>query len=324
MYKKKLIFLLSLIAVLALLYAGSMISNSGFFSKRDSFAWMDSNAAERAGRIIISTSYDGFELVKQNNVWFVLYNQDLLPARQVRVQDFFTVLTTRSEWPVRSSNAYTHERFGLDDRASRIIVYAGGPALAAASLLDLLIGNNDFSSGDTYFRRFDQNEVHSGDSSINLYLSSVNSWFNLRLFPDGEINQIDVDSVQRLSVRTPYESQVFSRSGRGWIISGIDVETPSVNAIESYIRTILTTEGDGFIQPEFNQTITPDDFNHYSISMEFGNAAIVTIRLTEADETDRRFARVSGSGSLYGDHIYSIPAWPASRLFRDAESFESD
>jgi hypothetical protein len=321
-YKNKLYFLIALIAVLVLLYVGSLIYNSDFGNRQESFAWLDSKAAEKISKINISTHMNEFEIFTRNNMWFILHENNVYPARQLRVQDFLNILTTRSVWPVRSSSASTHERFGLlapdempDDGffhglASRLTVYADNVVL-----LDLLLGNDDIYRNETYYRRYGQNEVRSGESGAKIYLNShVSAWFNLRLVTGNDGGEVDLGSVQRLSVYTPYETQVFSRRNRGWVISGIEVENPDAHAIESYIRGILITEGDGF-----DNSMSWDDpaFEYSRMELELGQGRIITIRLTMADEmTGRIFAHVSGS-----ELIYSIPSWSANRLYREAESF---
>ena len=309
MYKKRLIILLSLIAVLALLYTGSLIYYSDM-GRQSSFAWIDSRAAERINRIVVSTEWEEFELARNDNRWLIIHNGNEFPARQVRVEDFMNILTQRAAWSVRSTSASTHERFGLAGSASRITVYGGNQ-----TLLDLLLGGDDSIGNEIYFRKYGQNEVRSGDGSIKAYLSNLTGWYNLRLIPDSEGGNIDAGSVQRLTVVNGEETQVFQRRNRGWIISGMEVANPSHNSIENYIRTLINAEGD-----RFSDNVSFSDLNAGRIILEFGNGRIVTIRLGEPDETGRRDAHVSGSGM--DNYIYSIPSWGANRLFRDAESFE--
>jgi hypothetical protein len=306
-YKNRLIFLLSLIAVLSLLYTGSIIYYSDI-GRNTTFAWLDSRTAERVTRIVINTEWDQFELLRKNNRWFIAHNDNEYPARRLRAEDFLRILTTRADWPVRSNSASTHERFGLDEGASRITVYTEN-----VMQLDLLIGIDDFMGQETYFRKAGSNEVRSGDNSIKAYLSNlITGWYNFRLIYDSEGGSVDISTVQRLSVFNGEETQVFTRRNRGWIISGIEVINASHNDIENYIRTIINLEGDRFIDD-----VSSDSLNSGRIILEFGNGRVVTIRLGEPDETGRLNAHVSGS-----DYIYSIPAWSANRLFRDAESFE--
>jgi hypothetical protein len=311
-YKNRLKCLLSLIAVLALLYTGSLVFNSGFVNSRSSFyTWLDSRAAGRVNRIVINSQGESLELVKRNNIWFVLHNGNEYPARQMRVEDFLSIFTTRSVWSVRSSSASTHERFGLDRHADRVTVYGENTVL-----LDLLLGDDDSTGRESYFRGYGQNEVRSGDNKIRTYITGpVTGWYNLRLIPESEGGNIVVDDVQRLSVYTAEETQFFSRGGRRWIVSGIAVTNPDQNAIENYIRTILNVEGDNFVD-----SISGGDpqLNYSRIVLEFGDGSVITIRLSEADETGRIYAHVSGR-----DYVYSIPAWAAGRLFREPSSFET-
>jgi hypothetical protein len=121
--------------------------------------------------------------------------------------------------------------------------------------------------------------------------------------------------VQRLSVYTPQETQVFSRKNRKWEISGIKVEKPDHAAIDNYIRQVITIEGDNF-----EDTVRADDpmFDKISMSIELGSGKIITIRFSPADESDGRFAHVNGK-----DYVYFIPSWSAGKLFRSASSFET-
>jgi len=311
-YKNRLIFLLSLIAAFILLYAGSVIYNSGIGAGSSRFVWLDSKVSARAGRIVINRGAEEITLVKENNKWLVSNNGVSYPARQMRVEDFFSIFTKRASWPVRSSSASSHARFGLEEQnASKITIYGEN-----APLITLLIGDNDVTGNEAYFRKAGENEVRSGDNSIRTYLNSpVTSWYNLRLVPESEGGQVGVDSVQRLSVVSNSQNQVFSRRGRAWTVSGIDVANPDKTAIDDYVRTVLNTEGDNF-----DDSISADSplLDNSRITLEFGNGRVVTIRLSEADESGRRFAHVSGS-----DLIYSIPSWAAGRLFTSAENLES-
>jgi len=313
-YKNKLIFLVSLIAVLALLLTGNLIFNSDIGNKQSSFVWIDSKTAEKVTRIAINAEGQEFEIVYNSNQWSVLYNDTVYPARIVRINDFLNILTKRAAWQVRSSSASNHERFGLTQSTSNVKLYFDNTIL-----LDLLIGNDDVFKNETYFRKAGDNEVISGDSSIKNYITGpITNWYNLRLIPESEgmdnnAAQLDVNSVQRLSVYNEGETLLFSRRNRAWAIEGL--ENLNISAIESYIRTILNTEGDNFADPDF----ISESFNdNIRIVIELGNGRIITIRLTTADDTGRRYAQVSGR-----NYIYSIPSWSAGRMFRNLASFEA-
>jgi hypothetical protein len=311
-YKNRLICLVSLIAVLALFYAGSFIFNNETSNTRSSsMFWIDSKLAGRADRIAISADGQTFELVKRTNQWFVLNDEGEYPARVLRVEDFLGIFTKRAAWPVRSSGASSHERFGLDtDTAYRLTVYGDNSVL-----LDLLAGYEDSTGQEVYVRRYAQSEVRSGDRLLKTYLTSpVSGWYNLRLIPESEDGKVSVRNVQRLSVYNGETTQVFTRRNRGWIISGADPENPDQTSIENYIGVVLNTEGDNF---DNSVSVDSPELGKNRITVELDNGSVITIRFSEGDESGRRFAHVFGR-----DYIYSIPSWASSRLFRESSSFE--
>jgi len=316
-YKNRLICLLSLIALLSLLYTGSLIFSPEQNNKRSaSFVWLEPRLSARINRIEISPSQGSagagqkIELAKKNNTWVVLHNGNEYPARQIRVEDFISIFTSRAAWPIRSTSASSHSFYGLDGgTSSRVTIYGENTVL-----LELLLGNPDSTGREIYLRKAAQNEVRSGENKITQYIAgSVTSWYNLRLIQESENGELDIESVQRLSVYNGAESQIFSRFNRGWDISGINVENPAQDLVENYIRIVLNTEGDNFA----GLVSGNEQFNHRRIVLEFGNGKITTIGFSEPDEDGRLFANVSGS-----EYIYAIPSWAAARLFRDAASFE--
>jgi hypothetical protein len=308
-YKKRIIFLLSMITVLVIIYALSIIFSYDMGNTRSaSYIWLDSRTARNITAISFNTGWEEFELNKRNNQWFISHNAYEYPARQLRIDDFLNILTTRAAWPVRSSNVTAHERFGLDETASRIRIFQD-----SAVLLDLLIGNEDEVKREVFLRKAGQNEVRSGDNSIVAFLTNpVVSWYNLRLIPESEGGNID--NVQRLSVFTGDDIQIFTRRNRRWEVTGLEITNQDNNSIDNYIRTILNTEGTDFID---HYSSGDPVFNHSRLVLEFGNGRTITIRLTESDEEGYRLANIEGR-----EYIYTIPPWSANRLFRDADSFE--
>jgi len=309
-YKKHFLILVSLVGALALTYAISVIVTAYAGSGSSMYSWLDPKLASRTARIVMSADGNEIELVKKSNQWFVLNNGIEYPARQMRVEDFINIFTARSSWPVRSSSASTHSRFGLDQGQARVTIYGENTAL-----LEVILGSDDIFRNETYFRKAGSNEVRSGSGAVKTYITgSVNGWYNLRLVPETENGSLDVSSVQKLSVYAPEGVQVFTRKNRGWEISGIAVEKPDFSAVENYARAVLNTEGDNF-----DDTISASDpmLDAISIMLELGNGRVVTIRISVADESGRRYAHVAGK-----DYIYVIPTWAANRLFKDASSFE--
>jgi len=311
-YKKRLIYILSLIGALALVYLASFVFDPELAGTRSaSYVWLDSKLAGRAAKIVIGKEGNNVEIVKKNNKWFVLHNDTEYPARQLRVEDFIGILTSRKAWPVRSSSASSHERLGIGANASaRITIYGEN-----STLIDLLFGSEDVTGREIYLRKYGQNEVRSGENLFASYITgSASGWYNLRLVPESEDGKVAIDSVQRLSVYNSQTTQIFSRKNRVWTVSGLEIANPDQASIDGYVRAVLNIEGD-----DFSDSITVSDprFNYGSLVLELGSGVVKTIRVTDADESGRRFARVEGS-----DYVYSLAPWAAQRLFKNAQDFE--
>ncbi|MDR2964851.1 MAG: DUF4340 domain-containing protein [Treponema sp.] len=309
-YKNKLYFLLSIIGVLVLLYIGSFIfSPEGSDRRSSSYVWLDERHVSKINKIDIHSGGQDIELVKKDREWFIIVDNIEYPAREHRIEDFMDILTKRSPWPVRSSNPSAHASFGLETgQADRVTFYDGN-----SNLLDILIGYDNVFGNEVSVRKFAQNEVRSGDTRIRTYVSSpAVSWYNLKLFPEEDGKIWSADSVQQLTVVNDGQRQVFGRINRAWTVTG--AANPDKSGIDSYIRTVLNTEGDNFLGLISEET----QFTHSSIIVEFGNGKIVTVNLSEPDEGGNRLAFVSNR-----QFVYSIPAWSGGRLFRDAVSFES-
>ncbi|MDR2434803.1 MAG: DUF4340 domain-containing protein [Treponema sp.] len=335
-YNKKLFIHIMIIAALVLAYTLGIVfdpERTAFGS--DLLSWIDPQLVDRIDRIAIESGGETKELIRKNAGWFVSHNGKDYPARQMRVEVFIDLLAKRAPYPVRSSNASSHERLGLTENdASRILV-SGGVGLP---LLDLLVGQGDNTGQEVYLRRRGQNEARSGEDVFTSYTESPRaSWYNLRLFPESENGSLDADSVQRLTVyagaqmsgnedgdgsdadaygdtaAAPAELRVFTRNGMEWIFSGIHIAEADMNKVDSYVRGILNVEGDDFSDSDEGDLM----FNHSRITLELEDGSVKTVRLGPPDETGRRLARVSGS-----PYTYSLAGWAAERLFRDTSFFE--
>ena len=318
-YKKKLIFLFSLIAVLAVTYTASLVFDPQFSGTRSAaYVWLDSRFAGRIAGIEITSQDETTELVKRNNQWFVLHNEREYPARQLRVEDFIGIFTTRAAWPVRSSSAASHERLGVGaEPVSRVRFYG-----ETSTLLDVLLGSDDITGREIYLRRHAQNEVRSGDNLFSVYVrGGANGWYNLRLIPESEDGRLGIDNVQRLTVLNLNEAQTFNKRNRQWVFTGGEppyetrsAEETDQSTIDNYVRTILNMEGDDFT--DFDE-VDLNMITHSNIVIEFGNGSVRSVWFSGPDETGRRLARVDGV-----DYIYSIAPWAVQRIFRNDRDFE--
>jgi hypothetical protein len=335
MYKQKLTLLSGIVGLLALIYVLTLIFEPERMGRRNAaFSWLDQKllAQVEGIRIFSAPGAEALELVRKDKVWYVSHEGNDYPARQLRVDDFLTLLSQRAVYPVRASSADAPERLGLAESAAARIVITGAPppareaagALTGPVLLDLLAGQGDLTGREIYLRKAGQNEVRSGEDKFSGYISGTRqSWYNLRLFPESEDGKLDAGSVQKLTVYPPAladpgteapEPQVFFRENNGWNCSGITVASLDNAKVDSYLQSILNIEGD-----DFASSVKPEDpvFNEGRLVLELGDGSIRTLRLGSADESNRRPAFVSGSA-----HVYSLAGWAVDRLFREASYFE--
>ncbi|MDR2246952.1 MAG: DUF4340 domain-containing protein [Treponema sp.] len=329
-YKKQVLILLVVTAVLGAIFTGTLILTPERLNSRNAaYTWLEMKWAEQAGRIEISGGgNEPLALVNRNAVWYVESEGVEYPAKQGRVADLLRLLSTRGAYPLRGSAASSHERLGVGENASRIVVRGAG----AAPLLDLLVGDGDATGREVYLRKSGQNEVRSGEDQFTVYLSpSPTAWYNLRLFPQEGSGALSLDMVQRVTTVSPPPSGedggegfpsaplVITRNGSGWTVEGVVADDLDASRIDPYIRAILDAEGDGFAA-----SVTPEDpvFNEGIIQMELGDGAARTIRLgavlpTGEGDVGKRIAVISGSR-----YVYTLAEWTVNRLFRDAAYFK--
>jgi hypothetical protein len=322
-YKKQVLVLSILVAVLALIYAGTLVLTPERLNSRNAaYTWLEPKWADQAGRIEISGGGETLALVRRNAVWHVETEGVEYPSKQGRVADLLRLLSTRGAYPLRGGSASSHERLGVGENASRIVVRGAG----AAPLLDLLVGGGDATGREVYLRKSGQNEVRSGEDKFTVYLSpSPASWYNLRLFPQEDT--LSLDMVQRVVAAPPAGEAggepaplVIARSGSGWTVEGVAADDLDSSRIEPYVRAILDAEGDGFVA-----AFKPDDpvFNEGRIHLELGDGATRTIRLGpvhpagEEGQAGKRTAAATGS-----PYVYTLAEWTVNRLFRDAAYFK--
>ncbi|MDR2393099.1 MAG: DUF4340 domain-containing protein [Treponema sp.] len=332
-YKKKVLFLSSVVGVLALLYAGTWIFEpERVHSRNAAFQWLDPKRLDEVDRIELSgSSRDPLTLIRKEAAWFVSRDDGEYPAKQGRIEDFLRILSTKGAYPVRGTETASHERLGLTEAAASRILIRGGAA--ADPLLDLLVGSQDPTGREVYLRKQGQPEIRSGNDILSGYISSSKTaWYNLRLFPEAENSGLGVDSVQRITVyplassleqateaeepSAPEGPFSLSRSQEGWIIEGASVPELDTQRVESYIRSIVDAEGEDFIPAPAG--IKEDGFNQGQIILELGNGLRRSIRIGPAlDSNNQRSALVSDT-----PFIYALAEWTMSRLFRTASYFE--
>ncbi|MDR1636014.1 MAG: DUF4340 domain-containing protein [Treponema sp.] len=308
-YRRKLLILSSLTLLLSLVYILSLIFDpQRSLSRAAAYAWLDGRLLDQADRVLIRKAGLTVNLLRRNDAWLVSRQGNEYPARQLRVEDLLAALSRRASYPVRAASASSHRQFGLEEGISRITVGGG----AGLPLLDLLLGKGGTTGREIYLRKANSDQVRSGEDVFTAYTESpLSSWYDLRLFPDGP----EAGDVQRLTVYPPAgggegRGYAFTRSGTGWNLRGLDLE-PDNSRVESYIRGILSAQGEDFLPPP-----VPEPFPEAGrLVLELGNGTVLTLSLGEG-EPDRYIAKVSGS-----PHLYALADWTVERLFRDAGYF---
>lgn len=255
-YKKKLLFLLSLVGLLTLVYIGTLVFEPERMNTRSaSFVWLPPELQDKADRIeITENGAEPVILERRGGLWVVPVEGIDYPARRSRVEDLLGILSKRGAYPVRAGSAASHERLGLtEDTADRVVIGGG----AGLPLLDLLVGYDTAAKNEIYMRKNNQDEVRSGETSLTSYITGARTaWYNLRLFPENETQPIDITTIQRITVLappaagdSPAEPLVLSRNAAagGWLPEG-GSDTPLDNQrIDSYLRSIVDAEGEDFI-----------------------------------------------------------------------------
>jgi hypothetical protein len=306
-YKKKVLLLSSLVAVLALIYILTFVSDSGYRSGA-AFAWLDPSLFAMADGIEISSPYNRTVLKRRNGAWFVSGDSGEFPAKQERVDDLFNLLSRKANYPVRASSLEGIERLALtEENASRITISGG----AGLPLLDLLIGSTDALGREVYLRKAPWNQIYSAEDNFSYFLyMNANSWYDLRLFPvaadsAGRFStaELSVDSIQQVEVSFPDEAYILRRSGRGWIIPGKE-DTLDANRVEAFLKRLLEAEADSYAAN------APETIEG-RIAIQFGNGSTRLLEAGPLTEVNNRNATVSGSS-----YFYVLSERTFSNLFR--------
>ncbi|MDR2536048.1 MAG: DUF4340 domain-containing protein [Treponema sp.] len=314
-YNRSIMLLSGVAGVLVLIYAGTLIFDpEQMNARKGSFRLLEPAWAEQADRIELSSS--GAEekviLIQKDKVWFVSRDNTEYPAKQLRIEDFLTMLSAKGNYPVRGTAAASHERLGLTaDTASRIVI-RGGPA--TYPLLDVLLGKEDSTGQEIYLRKNGETEVRSVEDRLSSYVDSPQtSWFDLRLFPKERRPELTIKSVQRVTVNAPSsEPFVLTRHEGSWTITGAAGINIDNQQVESYIRAVLEAEAEDFFASQ-----DPQPPHEGQILLELGTGQTLAVKVSPVLGSNQRGAEVEGS-----PYRYVLAEWTLTRLFRDSSYFE--
>ncbi|MHC6203482.1 DUF4340 domain-containing protein [Breznakiellaceae bacterium SP9] len=320
-YRKKATLLSSVLALLLVVYAGTVFFDPDAVNMRDAaYTWLDQKASALADRIEIHHDGQTLVLVRKNKVWFALLDDVEVPARQYRIDDLLRSLSTPGSYPVRATEASSHERLSLNEGSAARLLIQGGPG--TFPLLDLFIGREDAAGAGIYLRKNGHDEVRSGEDKLSSYIQSAKTaWYNLRLFPDAEDNSLNPARVQHLSLfwkqaaAAPIEqSLVLTRNNQGWLLNNDAAISINAPIAEAYIRSILDTEAENFTM---ELTTADPIFTDARLILDLDDGRSRTLRFSPPDEQNRRHVIVSGA-----DYVYTLAAWTVGRIFREADYFQ--
>jgi hypothetical protein len=329
-YKRKLLVLSSLTAVLAGVYVLTFVFDPELSGRRsDAYTWLNPRLRDSVDRIDFNggeaSGRDGsslaLSLVRRNGRWLVLRDALEYPAREARVEELLDLLSRRSSYPRRSDSPSSHGIFGLSEAVASRITLRGGAGLP---LLDLLIGGADAGGGSLYLRKANSGEVRSGDGGLSAYIDNeARSWYDLRLFPETGDTVLAAESLQRLTVRAPDRedgasppAMLISRERNSWRIEAgdrsLDPEAVEKSRVDSYIRGILSPTGADFVAAAREGAAA-------SLILELGDGRVLTLNLGPPGEEGRRRAWIGAGENPYG---YLLASWAVDRLFREPEYFQ--
>jgi hypothetical protein len=319
-YKRKLFILLTLCGVLLAAYILTFVFDPENSAERKAL-WtaLDPKDVNGARKIEL---YDDEKviLIRDDDSWFVEFEDALYPALGDSVSDMLTALASRAPYPIRSRSEAAGEKLLLTEGTARRIVVSGAEG---APLMDILIGAPDATGKNVYIRQNGSREIRSGNDVFSRFLTGRLSWLDLRLFPGDDGNGITISSIQRVTVQppaetpdgAPAESYALARSGGGWLLESSNKEADT-QAVEAYIRRILNCKAEDFTSamgandPEFTGGGAAG-----KIVLETGDGMR---RILSAGPKFMDNYSVAVSGSPY---VYLLPEWQFEQLFETPDSF---
>ncbi|MDR0497702.1 MAG: DUF4340 domain-containing protein [Treponema sp.] len=305
-YKRKVIVLSALVAILAVILVLSLALNPEY-RRKDIFAWLDPSLIVMADGIEIIGKDGVVSLSRNNNVWFFNTGSEEYPVKQSKVDDFFSLLTKKTLYPVRAVSSEARERLGITEEKAQRIYIRGGVGFP---LLDLLVGGEDILGREVYLRRNGWNQIYSGEDQFTFFTAGKpNSWYDLRLFAD-----ISIDADQQAEVVIPDSSgpaYLIRRGGGGWVLQGINTALEATR-VEAWLRSVIEAQGDDFARTLDSAATAVEG----SITLSLGDGTSRAVQVGPADGQNNRRASVSDSSLSY-----ILPEWTVNRLFRERSYF---
>ncbi|MDR2481233.1 MAG: DUF4340 domain-containing protein [Spirochaetaceae bacterium] len=312
-YKDKLTALLLVAGVLFVIYVLTFVLSPENIARRNS-QWtpLDAKSIEAAG-VIELRGGAASHLEKTGGAWRVMYEGKSYPAKQSRIEDLFSALTRKADYPVRASTGEAYEKLGVDEGASDKITVKDDNKKV---LVELFFGVTD-ATGNIYIRSAAEKEVRSGTDIFSAFISGTHkNWFDLSLFPEHDSAGFTTESVQQIIVNPPVNSGGVSytliRAGDGWKFQSSENAVKS--SVEPAVRYILDASGEDFI-PADSVLNAVFGAENGSVIVENGDGRRFTLSLGPKVD-DKQTVKVSGS-----EYIYALSDWTFGRIWQNKDAF---
>lgn len=250
-------------------------------------ALLNNKYKDSLNEISISDNKDCVELKKINDMWFVINNNNKLPADSVKTEKFIgELLTLRNIYKISTSKNLN--QFGLNSESSCIITYKTNE-----NETKLYFGNHDFSQSFRFFKTEKNLNIYEIDTKLDVYLnSSVQNWTEPYLISKVINKDFSSDNVMRVFIQSDSGSKVYSDSN------------------SEYVQKLSELRHTGFITNESkNKTAT--------VKIELGNKESLLIEIFSTEEDSEFNCYVSyynSDNNLYLKTGQKISSWTYNKL----------
>lgn len=163
-------------------------------------------------RLVVINGKDTVEVRKTNGKWYVMVNGEPKEANQEAVEKRLEILVNM-KGEVVSQNPQNFEKFGVTDKAERVIAYNG-----TRKLVELYLGNTGPTFTSTYVRNPEMKEVFLVKSYLKSpFTSEIIGWRERRIFrfkPGTIVKLTYIRGKDTLSAELKDSTWVFSK-GKG-------------------------------------------------------------------------------------------------------------
>ncbi|MDR0910284.1 MAG: DUF4340 domain-containing protein [Spirochaetaceae bacterium] len=337
-FKTKVLTLGCIAAALAIGIIISFVFDPQRVSTRSSYyQWSTDDALSAATEIVIHQA-DGsdisLERAGKDAPWTTTVNSISYPVLQTRVSDMLSAISARKEYPLRAGNAASFNSLGLADSAAKKISVKDS---TGALIIELLVGNTD-SQGDVYLAlggdgAGSKKEARSGKDTFTTYLSGgAKSWYDLRLFPDHDANDLTAASVLSITIDKPAttgdapsaaESYTLSRAGNGWQLSpAVEGRSVETTAVDTLLTSILDATASDFVTDAAG---TGSTSGGGSVKIVADNGLSYTIQIGAKAEEGASSQNVSitsspAGGKFASSFVYSLGDWSVNQMLKTKDS----